>query len=75
MIKLYLNDMEMLCAAGNKREHILKQVQKGNRSGLLLSTEFSQNSVYLGKVQAELPGIEKNTVFTTAETIACFLRL
>ncbi len=59
MIKLYLNDMEMLCAAGNNREQILYRVQHGDRSGLILSDEFSQNPVYLGKVQAELPDIEK----------------
>ena len=59
MIKLYLNDMEMLCAAGNNREQILYRVQNGDRSGLILSDEFSQNPVYLGKVQEELPGIEK----------------
>lgn len=51
--------MEMLSAAGNSREEVLKRLQEGDRSGLQLSEEFSQQPVYVGIVQANLPKVDK----------------
>jgi 3-oxoacyl-[acyl-carrier-protein] synthase-1 len=55
---LYLNDLGMLSAVGANREEIICRVQKGDRSGLLLSEEYSSQPVYVGEIQADLPEIE-----------------
>ncbi len=51
--------MEMLSAVGNSKEEILKRLQMGDRSGLTVTEEFSQKSVYVGLVQVDLPQIDK----------------
>lgn len=48
----------MLSAVGENREEIFCRIQNGDRSGLLLSEEFSSHPVYIGEVQADLPKIE-----------------
>ncbi len=55
---LYLNDLGMLSAVGANREEIISRVQKGDRSGLFLSEEYSSQPVYVGEIQADLPEIE-----------------
>lgn len=57
-MKFFLNDMQMLSAVGENREEILRRLQDGDRSGLLLSEEFSPNHpVFVGAVKSDLPGI------------------
>lgn len=57
-MKLFLNDLEMLCAAGNNREDIFTSLLAGDRSGLLLNNVYrSQKAVYVGEVKADLPTI------------------
>lgn len=48
----------MLSAVGNNRDEILQRLQAGDRSGLVLSEEYSNKPMYVGEVQAELPVIE-----------------
>jgi 3-oxoacyl-[acyl-carrier-protein] synthase-1 len=57
-MKLYLNDLGILSAAGNNGKEILQQIRTGDRSGLILTEEFSSRPVYLGEVQVRLPAIE-----------------
>lgn len=57
-MKLYLNDMEMLCAVGDSREEVLKRLQQGDRSGLSLSDKYSQQPVFVGEIKSELPIID-----------------
>ncbi|MCK4840944.1 MAG: beta-ketoacyl-ACP synthase [Methylococcales bacterium] len=56
-MKLYLNDLGMLSAVGDNRDEIIQRLQAGDRSGLVLTEEFSSHPVYVGEVRAELPGI------------------
>jgi len=63
-MKLYLNDCGMLSAVANDRHAILKSIQSGDRTGLMLSEEFSSHPVYIGEVKAELPVIaDKYSVY------------
>ena len=55
---LFLNDLGMLSAAGNTNKEILQSIQAGDRSGLLLTDEFSTQAVYVGVVQNNLPWID-----------------
>ena len=57
-MKLYLNDLGILSAVGNCREEILQRIRAGDRSGLILTDEFSSHPVYLGEVSGRLPSIE-----------------
>ena len=57
-MKLYLNDLGILSAVGNNREEILQRIQAGDRSGLILTEEFSSHPLYLGEIQAGLPAID-----------------
>jgi 3-oxoacyl-[acyl-carrier-protein] synthase I len=56
-MKLYLNDVGLLCAAGNSRSEILKRLLLGDRSGLVTTDEFCFPSI-VGQVTADLPEIE-----------------
>ncbi|MCX7068210.1 MAG: beta-ketoacyl-[acyl-carrier-protein] synthase family protein [Methylococcales bacterium] len=56
-MKLYLNDVGLLCAAGNSRSEILKRLLQGDRSGLVATSEFGFPAI-VGQVTAELPEIE-----------------
>jgi 3-oxoacyl-[acyl-carrier-protein] synthase I len=59
-LKLYLNDLGILSAAGNNGAEMLCRLQAGNRSGLIWTDEYSPGKpFYLGAVQAELPEIEE----------------
>ena len=64
-MRLYLNDLGILSAAGNNGDEILSRLQSGDRSGLIRTDEYSPGQpFYLGAVQAELPEIgEKYSVY------------
>lgn len=57
-MKLFLNDVGLLCAAGNDNDAILARLQAGDRSGLIETDAFTPGHRYpVGAVQAELPDI------------------
>ncbi|MDO9213073.1 MAG: beta-ketoacyl-[acyl-carrier-protein] synthase family protein [Methylococcales bacterium] len=56
-MKLYLNDVGLLCAAGNSRSDILKRLLLGDRSGLIATSEFGFSAI-VGQVTADLPEID-----------------
>jgi 3-oxoacyl-[acyl-carrier-protein] synthase-1 len=58
-MKLYLNDVGVLCAAGNDKSKILARLLKGDYSGLIQSDKFGKNC-FVGQVNRELPKIPKN---------------
>jgi 3-oxoacyl-[acyl-carrier-protein] synthase-1 len=55
-MKLYLNDVGLLCAVGNSRSEILTRLLSGDRSGLIASDEFGFPAI-VGQVTAQLPEI------------------
>lgn len=55
-MSLYLNDLGLLCAAGNGKADVLKRLLAGDRSGLAASDEFGARC-FVGAVNAELPEI------------------
>ena len=58
-MKLYLNDLGLLSAAGNDGGEILNRLQAGDRSGLIRTDDYSPGQpFYVGAVQGELPEIE-----------------
>lgn len=56
-MKLYLNDVGLLCAAGNSKSEILTRLLLGDRSGLIATDEFGFPAI-VGQVIADLPEIE-----------------
>ena len=59
-MRLYLNDLGILSATGNKGDETLSRLQSGDRSGLIRTEEYSPgHPFYLGLVQGELPEIGK----------------
>ncbi|MBL1264387.1 beta-ketoacyl-[acyl-carrier-protein] synthase family protein [Candidatus Methylomicrobium oryzae] len=57
-MKLYLNDVGMLCAAGNGKREVLAGLLAGNRSGLIFTDRFSPGRPFaVGRIDAELPEI------------------
>jgi 3-oxoacyl-[acyl-carrier-protein] synthase-1 len=62
-MKLYLNDVGLLCALGNNKAEILPRLLAGDRSGLVSSTEFSKESVIVGQINTLLPNIAKQYGF------------
>jgi len=56
-MKLYLNDVGVLCAAGNSRSDIFKRLLLGDRSGLIATSEFGFPAI-VGQVTADLPDID-----------------
>lgn len=63
-MNLYLNDLGLLCTAGNSKAEVLKRLLAGDRSGLALSDQFGTRCV-VGAVNAELPAIEQRySVYT-----------
>ena len=55
-MKLYLNDLGILSAAGNDGGEMLFHLLAGDRSGLVRTDEYSPGQpFYVGAVQAELP--------------------
>jgi len=58
-MKLYLNDLGLLCAVGSSKAEVLKRLLAGDRSGLIATDEFSSgHSVILGQVTSQLPEID-----------------
>jgi 3-oxoacyl-[acyl-carrier-protein] synthase-1 len=57
-MKLFLNDLGMLSAVGSTSKEILQRIQKGDRTGLVLTEDFSSQPVYVGEVQTGLPIID-----------------
>lgn len=57
-MKLYLNDLGLLCAAGNSRAEVFKRLLAGDRSGLIASDTFG-SMVMFGHCNDELPEIDK----------------
>lgn len=64
-MKLYLNDLGILSAAGNDGSEMMRHLLAGDRSGLVRTDEYSPDRpFYVGAVQAELPEIgEKYSVY------------
>ncbi|MGR8999174.1 MAG: beta-ketoacyl synthase N-terminal-like domain-containing protein, partial [Gammaproteobacteria bacterium] len=59
-MRLYLNDLGILSAAGNNSRDILQHLLAGDRSGLVRTDEFSPGQPFFaGAVRAELPEIGK----------------
>ena len=59
-MKLYLNDLGILSAAGNDGNEMLCRLLAGDRSGLVRTDEYSPGQpFYVGSVQAELPEIDE----------------
>ncbi|MFI3188553.1 beta-ketoacyl-[acyl-carrier-protein] synthase II [Crenothrix sp. D3] len=56
-MKLYLNDVGLLCAVGNSRAEILKRLLSGDRSGLVATSEFGFPAI-VGQVTGDLPEID-----------------
>jgi 3-oxoacyl-[acyl-carrier-protein] synthase-1 len=56
-MRLYLNDVGLLCAAGNSRSEILKRLLQGDRSGLIATDEFGFPTI-VGQVTEDLPEID-----------------
>ncbi|MGR8953393.1 MAG: beta-ketoacyl-[acyl-carrier-protein] synthase II, partial [Gammaproteobacteria bacterium] len=57
-MKLYLNDLGLLCAAGNSKSEVLANLLAGDRSGLIRTDQFSSGRpVFVGQINAELPKI------------------
>ena len=58
-MKLYLNDLGLLCALGNSKPEILARLLAGDRTGLKVSNEFGPMTV-VGPCEEALPEIEEN---------------
>lgn len=55
---LYLNDLGLICALGSGKQTVLPRLLASDRSGLILSDEFSPDqAVWLGQVTEALPQI------------------
>lgn len=55
----FLNDLGLLCAAGNTKKEVLTRLQAGDASGLIETDAFSPGRpLFIGAVQAELPKID-----------------
>lgn len=57
-MKLYLNDLGLLCAAGNSRSEVLRRLLAGDRSGLIATDAFGPTAI-VGQCAAELPEIDQ----------------
>ena len=51
---LYLNDLGLLCAAGNSRSEAIKRLLAGDRSGLITPDAFGPTTI-VGQIAGELP--------------------
>ncbi len=58
-MKFYLNDLGMLSANGDNAQQIVKRMQAGDRSGLVLNDLYGPRPVYVGEIQTELPEIDQ----------------
>ncbi len=60
-MKLYLNDLGILSAAGDTGGEMLRRLQAGDRSGLVSTDAYSPSQpFYVGPVRCELPKIENH---------------
>ena len=59
-MKFYLNDLGLLCAAGNSKQEIKARLLTGDRSGLVSSLEFGIPAI-VGRCAADLPEIRENS--------------
>jgi 3-oxoacyl-[acyl-carrier-protein] synthase-1 len=58
-MKIYLNDLGLLCATGSSKAEVLKRLLAGDRSGLIETDEFSLgHNVILGQITCQLPAID-----------------
>jgi 3-oxoacyl-[acyl-carrier-protein] synthase-1 len=57
-MKLYLNDLGLLCAAGQSRHEVMANILAGDRNGLIECDDFGINTV-VGQCHAELPTIDE----------------
>ena len=56
-MKLYLNDLGLICATGSSKSDLLKRLLMGDRSGLVLSDTFGPTTI-VGQITSELPLID-----------------
>jgi 3-oxoacyl-[acyl-carrier-protein] synthase I len=57
-MKLYLNDLGLLCAVGSSRAEVLARLLAGDRSGLRSTNSFGITAI-VGECTAELPEIDQ----------------
>ncbi len=58
-MKLYLNDLGLLCAAGSSNAEIINNLLSGDRSGLTATDEFGLGGIVVGRIDAPLPEIDE----------------
>lgn len=58
-MKLYLNDLGLLCAAGSSNTEIINNLLSGDRSGLTATDEFGLDGIIAGRIDAPLPEIDE----------------
>lgn len=56
-MKLYLNDLGLICATGSSKSDLIKRLLMGDRSGLVLSDTFGPTTI-VGQITSELPLID-----------------
>lgn len=56
-MNLCLNDLGLLCAAGNSRSEVIKRLLAGDRSGLIATDAFGPETI-VGQISGELPEID-----------------
>ncbi len=56
-MKLYLNDVGLLCASGHSKSEIMARLLAGDRSGLTMTEEFRVPAI-VGRCNTELPEID-----------------
>ena len=56
-MKLYLNDLGLLCAAGNSKSEVINRLLTGDRSGLMATDAFGPSTI-VGQIAGELPEID-----------------
>jgi 3-oxoacyl-[acyl-carrier-protein] synthase-1 len=60
-MKLYLNDLGILCASGTDKQEVLANLLAGNRSGLVFTDQFSPDRPFaVGRIEADLPEISSD---------------
>lgn len=57
-MSFYLNDLGLLCAAGNSKPEVLARLLVGDRSGLNVTNAFGPSTV-VGQINADLPKIAR----------------
>lgn len=60
-MKLYLNDLGLLCAAGNTKAEVLSRLLAGDRSGLIETNAFG-HATTVGQCRTELPDIDQRFI-------------